>query len=351
MPVIKEAKAIGVVVGIVRLNNSALGGLFDNKIFGRDGYISVTDRQGNIVYHHDKQRIGLKSLIFNSVKPGKGSMIANDLKGIEQFIGYYRVEKIGWIVTVNTPTEIIKKNRNIIIYERLIVSVGSSIIFMIFAIYTIKRYTKPLEQLVEAFNKTKSGNYIKLDSKKYNQEFQKIVHVYNKLVQRLEKDYKILAEEANVDQLTGAYNRRAFDRLCLMIAKEVEDGYTQSIGLCLLDLDHFKETNDQNGHLFGDALLKSFTQILKNAAGADAVFRFGGDEFAVVLRDISSEELRTIAKEIRIKAEKELQGCTTSIGAAISSENNIEMEKLFDMADRALYCSKKERNCITFAEK
>jgi diguanylate cyclase (GGDEF)-like protein len=351
VPVLKDGKANGVVVGIIRMDNSALGGLFDDKLFGRDGYISVTDRQGNIVYHHDKQRIGQKSTIFNSLEQAKGSLIAKDLKGVEQFVGYYKVEKIGWTITVNTPTQVVKKNRDIIIYERLLLSVGGSIVFMIFAIYTIKRYTKPLEQLVEAFNRTKSGNYMKLDPKKYNQEFQKIVYVYNKLVQRLEKDYKTLAEEANVDQLTGAYNRRAFDRLCIMIAKEVEDGYTQSIGLCLLDLDHFKETNDQNGHLFGDALLKSFTQILKNVAGSDAVFRFGGDEFAVVRRDVSSEELRNIAKEIRMKTEKDLQGCTTSIGAAISSENNIEMEKLFDMADRALYCSKKKRNCITFAEK
>jgi len=351
VPVLKDGKVSGVVAGIVRLDNSTLGGLFDNKIFGRDGYISVADRQGNIVYHHDKQRIGKKSLVFNSLEKSNGSEIAKDLLGIEQFVGYYKVEKIGWIITVNTPTEVIKANRNIIMYERLLLSVTGSIIFLIFAIYTIKQYTKPLEQLVDAFNRTKAGSYMKLDEKKYNQEFQKIVHVYNKMVQRLEKDYKSLAEEANLDGLTGVYNRRAFDQLCSIVCKEIEDGYIESVGLCLLDLDRFKEMNDQYGHLYGDELLRSFAQVLRKVAGDEAVFRFGGDEFAIVLRDVSVEELQSITEEIRAKAEAKLHGCTTSIGVVLSSENAINMEPLFDAADRALYCSKKERNCITFAKR
>jgi diguanylate cyclase (GGDEF) domain len=347
VPILKENKIDGVLVGTVKLHGNSLASMFNNKRFGRNGYISILDRQGDIVYHPNKEQIGQQTIIFDYLPDPQGSKIMKDFSGKEQFVGYCRVPGLDWIVTVYTPTADVIQNRNIMIFEILSLSVIGIIIIILVGTYTVRRYTKPLTQLISAFNTLKGGNYKKINSRNYEKEFQEIVDVYNNMIEKLEEVHNGLEECAEIDSLTGAYNRRALDNFISVLTQEKNKGTLASLGVFLLDIDNFKCLNDTLGHMAGDHILKKITEIMKSAAGEQAVFRFGGDEFAVVLRNISDEALLSMAETIRLESEKSLDDCTVSIGVANYSQDTNSIDNLIELADKALYSSKHSKNKVT----
>jgi diguanylate cyclase len=122
-----------------------------------------------------------------------------------------------------------------------------------------------------------------------------------------------------------------------------------------LDLDHFKNVNDDYGHLVGDSALRYISKLLKEEIkGHDEVARFGGEEFVIILSNITydnsmkfAENLRaTIEKKsLRIKDNTKPLRLTTSIGVAIYQIGE-SSDELFQRADKALYLAKTKRNCV-----
>jgi diguanylate cyclase (GGDEF)-like protein/PAS domain S-box-containing protein len=151
---------------------------------------------------------------------------------------------------------------------------------------------------------------------------------------------------AHSDALTGLANRALFsDRLRLALARARRAG--THVALLYLDLDRFKEVNDSLGHAAGDTLLKDFAARLRAGVRAsDTVARFGGDEFVVLLEDVSDREaaLRVAEKIVRDAAQPlRLEGrelvSTVSIGVAFGDGAAGE-EDLLRRADAALYQAK-----------
>lgn len=347
VPIIKKTGIDGVVVGTVKLQGTCLASMFDNKKFGKNGYIAILDSNGYVVYHPDKKRIGRKSVIFDKLQGKSGSKIIKDFSNKDQFIGYNKVPNLNWSVAVSTPTAEIMQSKNIVNYEILSLSITLGVLIILLGAYTVRLYTKPLDKLIFSFNDLKDGHYEKIDPDNYKEEFHEIVRVYNKTIESLKEAHNDLEEAADIDSLTGAYNRRAFNKILSSVKKEINDNNLESLGILLLDVDYFKGLNDTQGHLSGDNILKKLTKIMRENAGEHSVFRFGGDEFAVVLRNISDEKLLFIAETIRVKAEVSLDGCTVSIGAAKFPKDTDSIDELIDLADRALYISKESKNKVT----
>ncbi len=150
---------------------------------------------------------------------------------------------------------------------------------------------------------------------------------------------------ASRDELTGIYNRRTMldelERAHQAFARE------QSIcGILLLDLDHFKQVNDNYGHKVGDQILISFAKLLENTVRKnDRVFRFGGEEFLILALQKNHEGMMSLAEKLRSTVEKNLNDpdnhpITTSIGGALLHPNNEDIDKWFSRADKALYAAK-----------
>lgn len=161
---------------------------------------------------------------------------------------------------------------------------------------------------------------------------------------------------ATTDGLTGIMNRRYF---LDQVKKELAEGKA-GISLLLLDIDHFKRINDRYGHMGGDQVLITFSNILNTScAGEGFVGRIGGEEFAVCLAGIEKEESMKAAERLRALTEtgrfvldegKELL-VTVSIGAAYTKRKDITFEELYHNADAALYTSKETgRNKVTYKE-
>lgn len=152
-----------------------------------------------------------------------------------------------------------------------------------------------------------------------------------------------LQQMALKDTLTGLGNRRFFDDI-LIKAVQLAKRYDESCGLLLLDLDNFKQVNDIAGHTAGDEILIAVANALRDTLRVtDSLFRFGGDEFAIILSaaDVASAEL--IARRL-LKAINQLTLCkqyqvTVSIGLALLKTKQSQAE-LFSAADKALYQAK-----------
>ena len=161
-----------------------------------------------------------------------------------------------------------------------------------------------------------------------------------------------LAMKANVDVLTRTWNRRAI----LEIA-ETEYGNQRSrpVAVLLIDLDHFKNVNDAYGHAAGDEVLRVTGERLRGCVRpADAVGRYGGEEFIVVMTSARREDVATVAERIRISVSNEpirFDGhsiaWTCSVGYAIGTTDD-PIGALINCADQALYQAKSDgRNRVS----
>jgi diguanylate cyclase (GGDEF)-like protein len=147
-----------------------------------------------------------------------------------------------------------------------------------------------------------------------------------------------LSELSITDALTGLYNQRHFyTRLKEELARAKRQ--YRPFSLILLDLDDFKAYNDTYGHFAGDEVLRSFGGIISNLIreGADSGYRYGGDEFAIIL----TEADRGMAEEIcrRIAKSLEVEEYNASMGYSTYS-SGMTVKDLVEEADKALYKSK-----------
>jgi diguanylate cyclase (GGDEF)-like protein len=159
--------------------------------------------------------------------------------------------------------------------------------------------------------------------------------------------YAELREAAVTDPLTGLYNNRwlrdAGERDLASVARD-----HTSLALLLLDIDHFKTVNDSSGHAAGDLVLQRVATRLRGSVRTeDAVVRYGGEEFVVLLRRCGAAEavtiaeaLRTAVRQVALPADCPLEQLTVSIGIAAYPEDGTDLDQLLGAADRAMYTSK-----------
>ena len=166
--------------------------------------------------------------------------------------------------------------------------------------------------------------------------------------------FQAVKEQAITDGMTGLYNRRYFEEY---IKKEAEraERQNQRFTVIGLDLDHLKQINDTYGHNYGDIAIKAIAEVLKNnARSIDIAARIGGEEFNLLLPGVDSAGGCIAAERIRkaiaaVELEK-IGHITASLGVATYLEHSEDIEDLLELADRAMYESKRNgRNRVTIA--
>ena len=178
------------------------------------------------------------------------------------------------------------------------------------------------------------------------EELRVLARTYNEVFEENEERQQLIRHQAEHDPLTDLLNRGSFDR---MLALYEKDG--ASFALILIDVDTFKQVNDGYGHAVGDKILRRVAGLLKTTfRNIDHVCRIGGDEFAVVMVQMTSDLAYTIAEKVDamnqqlLAGEDGLPGVSLSVGIAFTDREN-PGEDLFKDADSALYRTKENGRC------
>ncbi len=176
---------------------------------------------------------------------------------------------------------------------------------------------------------------------------------------RLRTNYEMSLELALIDSLTGLYNRRYLMVHLEKLLKRRSDA-RKTMGVLILDIDHFKSVNDTYGHKVGDEVLKTFSErILEKVRSFDMVARLGGEEFVAILPDISLDMAMQVAERLRksicdepfnVSSPTGQINVSVSIGAVLIEAGSASVEDVLKQADVELYKAKAGgRNCTYFA--
>jgi two-component system, cell cycle response regulator len=185
---------------------------------------------------------------------------------------------------------------------------------------------------------------------------QRVLHLEDTLVEAREE----MRFKATRDALTGLWNRGTILALLKSeLSRSAQEHVAVSLLLC--DVDHFKEVNDLHGHLAGDEVLRQVAARLQESVRSfDAVGRYGGEEFLILLRDCSGAHLGDRAEQVReavacrpFPIERGALSVSLSLGALVVDDWNagLPIELLLHEVDAALYLAKSiGRNCVVYAD-
>lgn len=220
-----------------------------------------------------------------------------------------------------------------------------------------RRYLQKSAQLKLAQNNTKIAEQAMETLAKEQQDSQDLLEErvqertleLNIALQELESANQELERKNVLDELTGLHNRRFYDQKILAEYRRSRRNLT-SLSLILIDIDHFKSVNDNHGHLAGDQCLIWLAKYIKQSLkrSADKAFRYGGEEFCLILPNTDDEGALLLAEQLRLAiSEQAFIFQEIEIPLTISSgictyqqQVDIGPEQIFAAADKALYQAK-----------
>lgn len=343
-----EGNYKGIIGGTIYLQEpNVLNEILGNDIIESNGsYYYVVGPQGKILFHPDSNRIGdevRENTVVSKLLQGKsGKEQVVNTKGVPMYAAYNYIPETGWGVVQQTPVffvnELLKNHIQNLIFTVLFPFIVILVISLIFA----KKLAKPFIELADIVNQLGSEKDVQVSvpESHWNREADLLTQSVKMAIEAVQQNNKKLMEDAMTDTLTDLPNRRKFNEV---MTRLVNDG--QPFSLVLIDIDHFKLINDTYGHLQGDEVLKylsnTFQALIRKQ---DHFFRFGGEEFVLLLPNTTSKEALIVAEKVRTK----LENTNTPVGIPITVSLGISefplhtnsLDDLFLFADKALYQSK-----------
>ena len=184
-------------------------------------------------------------------------------------------------------------------------------------------------------------NYFERDETRVEPE--RLADVFDRLTYR--QRYEDLLRKAGIDQLTGAKGRGEFETAGQLMLDQASAG-RRELSLAMIDIDHFKLVNDGHGHVVGDEVLRNVAQtLLKSIRSEDSLFRYGGEEFALICEGLSHSGALALAERLRLAVlvtpqPAMLKDVTISIGVATFPHDAETLVDLVRQADANLYRAK-----------
>ncbi|TJY41122.1 diguanylate cyclase [Cohnella pontilimi] len=340
----KDGTYAGFVGGTIYLQeDNALSRLLGHHFYGNGSYMYVVDATGHLIFHPDKNRINeaVKNnpVIENVLRGQSGAQEVVNSKGDPFFAGYAFVPKSGWGVVSQTPITVIEGPQKRLINRMLLESLPMLGLILLFVWLVAHYMAKPLYQLAKYSEEAASG---RSETAASPPVVKSRIYEVNQLNQRILQHLNQLNHEIQMDGLTRLANRKAFD---LTIHEWVNAKVPFS--LLLLDIDHFKDVNDTFGHLTGDHVLQFLASIMPTVSREhDLCFRFGGEEFGILVKKADAITAAEIAERLRAKLAESISptgaAVTVSIGISSYDGGDLFPDELIETADAALYRSKAE---------
>ena len=373
-PIKKDGKTLGVIsVGLHLLNYSLLlsNSLnIKNMLVYKDEILKDRLRP-NVYEEFLKDKVKINDLVVDSqfAKEFTTAMTSIDFTkndqrfniGSDKFIlssiplkDKSRVVN-GYLLQIK-PLHISEDNQNLMDLIIYIILIESLLIIIATYIY-LSRDVRRVYKLIELLKNISKGNFSVLDDFSLSDDKNEFSVLENHTVEmgrklslkfnKFSSDIEKFQFESEHDALTGLLNRRTLNELGRKTFEEITgDNYS----VIMLDIDYFKEINDKYGHVQGDIVLKQVALVLLSQVRRDdLVFRYGGEEFCIILRETAIEQGIIIAEKIRIAIvsldiyvnEKERLNITISGGLTESVAEHKNINDLIKTADKLLYKAKK----------
>ena len=227
-----------------------------------------------------------------------------------------------------------------------------SLLIMALGVGLLSRVLFPsITRFLDAFDEYNAGEFsYRMADEQMPVELKQVASGFNSMAHQLEKTYAELAYNSVNDELTGVYNRRKF---IMDLEREVKRAkrYRRGLSLVLIDMDNFKQINQNYGHECGDIVLRKVVDFMyQGIRDSDSLYRYGGEEFAVILVEISDKDTEMVAERIRSRIAESafaLPGglnvqATVSIGIANFPNDSDNEISLIHAADEALYQAKEQ---------
>lgn len=357
IPILDDAKNVMRVVNLnLRLEeNQFLRSIFQSMDVGANGYVYIVDRKGRIISHPNNSRIGesarenavvQKIITEKSTEIGYQEVLNSDK--IAMYASYQFVPELEWGIVAQVPVEetwqTFRTFQHILWFVSLLTIIPLSLLTALYA----RQIIKPIHRLYDAVDQVAKGDFEQYIEQTDNSEIGQLTQRFNDMIHHIREAKEKIQYQAYHDPLTGLPNRILFnDRL--MVALTQADVKDQMVAVLLIDLDRFKNINETLGHRMGDLLLQNVAKrVIDCMREGDTVSRLGGDEFILILSDITQvQEVITIASKILDVLANEpfdLAGhelyITPSIGISVYPNDGEDIETLVKNADMAMYRAK-----------
>ena len=345
VPVYHDGQFIG-VIGI-EIDYSTMAEVVNNITLYDNGYAFLNDEEGNIVYHPQMDVTTME--VQPKVPDG---LLSNDkfvcysYDGVDKQAVWLPLSN-GMRLNVTVPVQEInaawqKWNIQIAIWFAVLL-----VIFIIIIMTFTGRITGPLQKLTRAAEQISEGYYdTELDYDKKD-EVGVLTASFRKLILNLNIYIRNLNDMAYLDALTGIGNR-------LALRRDYDSYLGHEVTVVMLDLNDFKLINDTRGHEEGDRVLQEIGKLLADTFGKEYCYRYGGDEFLVIVPDIESSRLNEMIESLKqnrpfIDDTARVDFSVGSVRAALTDTDMLR--NLISSADEKMYETKRDKNRTAAAER
>ncbi|MCA1032021.1 sensor domain-containing diguanylate cyclase [Bacillus timonensis] len=343
-----EGNHRGMIGGTIYLHErNVLSEILGNDFIDENGsYYYVVGPEGKLLFHPKNKRVGedvTANAIVKKVLNGQSGMDrAVNTKGVSMLAAYSTVPEIGWGVVQQTPIAHINDLLASHIKSLILHILVPFLFILILCIFIARRLAKPFFELANHVNQLGSEKEVVQPKNKshWNREADLLTKSVILAMEGIKEKNLKLTYEATTDPLTNIPNRR---KLTEVMEAWEEEGRVFS--LVAIDIDSFKLINDTFGHQAGDEVLVFLVNTIKSSIRkTDLLFRYGGEEFVLLLPYTVTSEAFQISEKLRTKIEKTIspvgKAITVSLGISEYPSHTNSIKQVFVLADNALYHSK-----------
>lgn len=352
VPIYHKGQFIG-VVGI-EIDYSVMAEQVDSIRLYNSGYAFLSDAEGKLFYH---PRIDVTQLTDETMPEVPEGLLSDST-----FVNYSfeDVEKqAAWLqlcngmrLYVTVPVSETDGDWQRLIFNIFILAAEVLLAASLFTMLYTKRITKPLEQLTEAADQADKGNYDFMLNYDKDDELGRLTNTFRRLANHMKDHISDLNKQIYIDSLTHVKNKGAFSTYIEELQTELnKDQEDPEFAIGIFDCDDLKLINDHFGHDKGDLYLKTASHMICRVFARSPVFRIGGDEFSVILRNEDFESRDELVSQFR----KDTETVTSSavnrweeahISMGIAVYDPAKDQSVIDVvrrADRIMYEDKRAR--------